>query len=134
MKHFLCIYLLNRQKKKYETYDMANFSPISRPEIPARLLKQKHLKSNKGLHGELFSPCRTLARVEKFLPGLKNWVRKNGLKNRKKSHVIKTEFQPRQKRELGHAFSAHNFIFGTEGNISAWAKLRHVIGAKFQPA
>jgi len=28
---------------------------------------------------------------------------------------------------------AHNFIFGTEANISARAEIRHVIATKFQP-
>jgi len=43
---------------------------------------------------------KILARFEKLGQEL------NGLKNLKNSHVIKTEFQPGLKHELGHAFSA----------------------------
>ena len=63
---------------------MANFS-LNRAETSARLLKQILLKSNCRLHGEGFSPGRNSARAEK-----------------KKCHVIETEFQPGLNSELGH--------------------------------
>ena len=55
---------------------MANFSPVNRAEISARLLKQILLKSNCRLHGDFFSPGAELR------PGLK------------KSHVIEKKLQP----------------------------------------
>ena len=43
---------------------MANFSPVNRAEISARLLKQILLKSNCRLHGDFFIPGRNSARAE----------------------------------------------------------------------
>ena len=47
---------------------MANFSPVNRAEISARLLKQILLKSNCRLHGVFFSPGRNSAQAENPSP------------------------------------------------------------------
>ncbi len=64
---------------------MANFSPVCRAEISARLPKQIFLKTRLRLHEESFIPGRTPARADISSPvsktGLEISAREDGLKN-----------------------------------------------------
>ena len=69
------------------TENMANFSPISRAEISARLPEQLFLKRCLRLNGEVFCTGRN------FQPRLKGW----------KPRAFAAKFQPGLRRELWQA-------------------------------
>jgi len=74
-------------------------------------------------------PDRSEKPGKDYQPGQGLSARANGLKSLKKSHVIKTEFQPRLKSELGRAFSAPFCYSGNSSPAISYLALR----LTFQP-